>query len=168
MGDFVSQFGGWLVGLVTVLGTIFYNNRKVKVEESDIILSRWKDFSDTHQADMKRLREEMDKDRTRYEAELEYLRERVKEVEKELVAVRKDSAEQILARDKEIAGLKRTISQISQSTAVQLGRVKRRAVKTDETVDTNETNNVADHDGIKEALGKLEGGLGDNSRRRRG
>lgn len=163
MEEAIGQYGGWLVGLLAVIGTIIYNSRKVAVDESALVLEKWKQFAEMHAADMTRLRAEMDKDRSRLEAELDEVRHELKEVQHEFAQFRKDSENRIRSRDEEIAGLKRTISQISQSTAVQFKRVRQAAGTTDESVTKLGDENTADHEAINRSIDILKGGLGDNS-----
>jgi chromosome segregation ATPase len=173
VGDIIGQFGGWLVGFLAVVGTIFYNSRKVKVDESALILVGWKDLNETHKADMKALKEEIEKDRARYNSEMEALRARLREVETDFLVFRKEAADQILARELEIAGLKRAIAQNSQSTAVQIGRAKERANKAADRAEdaegridhlTTDKNAAHDeiHDEINECIERLDR-IGDNS-----
>ena len=58
MGDLFSQFGGWLVGFMAVVGTIIYNSRKVQIDESTLVLGQWKNLVDTHQVEIRQLKEE--------------------------------------------------------------------------------------------------------------
>lgn len=104
VAQFVEQYGGWLVGLLTVLGTIFYNSRKVQVDESALVLGKWKDLVEAHQSQISTLN-----------AELTALRERLLKAE-----------ERIRQLEDENAGLRRSIIQNSQSAVVELGKVKRR------------------------------------------
>ncbi len=154
MGEFIEQYGGWFVGLLTILGTWAYNSRKVQVDESALVLSKWKEFAEIHQADMKRLKEDMQSDRTRYEGELESLRKRIKEVEAEFAAFRKETVaqtklreQQIKDRDEEIAGLKRQIAQNSQSTVYHIGKAQQR-------IDTLTSDKGEAHDEINERIDK--------------
>jgi SMC interacting uncharacterized protein involved in chromosome segregation len=152
----IAKYWPLVMGSLAVLGTFIYNSKKVQIDESALVLEKWKQFAEMHAADMTRLRSEMDKDRTRLEAELELVREELKEVRAEFKIFRRDAEDQIKTRDVEIAGLKRTISQISQSTAVQLGRVKGSVSKMQGDKDEA-------HEEINQHLAKLDGQVGHNS-----
>jgi predicted RNase H-like nuclease (RuvC/YqgF family) len=140
------------VALIVAVGTVLFNSRKVQIDESALVLAKWKEFSESHQAEMKRMKEDIAEDRSRYKSEIEALRERIVHLEKELIA-----------RDKEIAGLRRTISQVSQSTAVQIGRVKRKAAATDTKLEQDGEENLTEHADINEHLERLDR-IGDNIR----
>lgn len=174
VGDWITQFGGWLAALVAAIGAIIFNSRKVKVDESAVLLTSWKVMHDTHKADMTGLKADMTADRKRHGEELSAVRRELKDLQTEFsdyrkqseanaIQLRKESLEQLSARDTEIAGLKRTISQISQSTAVQIGDVREKVQETDEAADEREADNSAEHEAIKENLERLNHGIGDNS-----
>lgn len=121
----VSPMTAMVAGIVAVLGWLFgsYQHRsKAKVDESSLILGKWKELVDTHQEDIKYLKEEFAAYRKRADDEIDALRKRLKDVEDEFAAFRKESDKRVRERDQEIVSLKRQLSQISQSTAVQLGR----------------------------------------------
>ena len=103
---------GWLFGALAV-ATFLLNRRKGQVEESAMLLSKWRELYDAHEARVKILITEIDD-----------LRDRLTEAEKrilhlEKIVVEKDQA--ILEKDREIAGLHGQIRQITQSTVARLG-----------------------------------------------
>lgn len=111
MGDTLQNWIGVLIAFLTVAGTILYNSRKVKVDESAMVLGKWKELVEAHQSQIGSMAEE-----------IKGLRTRVRELEEAFAAYKIDAAEKLAAKDAEIAGLKRAIAQNSQSTAYQLGR----------------------------------------------
>ena len=122
VGDLFSQFGGWLVGFMAVVGTIIYNSRKVQIDESTLVLGQWKNLVDTHQVEIRQLKEEFGIYKRDAMQEIASLRKRLGEVEQAFANYKLEAAQHIADRDLEIAGLKRAIAQNSQSTAYHFRR----------------------------------------------
>ena len=97
---------GYLFGLAMLLFPFLVNWKKGKVDESAMILGRWKDMVDQHAEDIKELRDELRNER----AENARLRSSLA-----------DAHEEIGRLKDEVVGLKRMIAQNSQSTAQMLG-----------------------------------------------
>lgn len=111
VGDLISQYGGWLAGFIAVIGTIIYNRRKVQIDESALVLGKWKELVEAHQTQISTMN-----------AELESLRKRVREIDNAFSEYRRVTEKRIADLESENAGLKRAIAQNSQSAAYQLGR----------------------------------------------
>lgn len=116
-----------MVGVVTYFFGWLQAKRKADIDESGLILGKWKELVESHQRDILDLKEEFGAYRKASEIEQVALRKRLSDVEAEFAAFRRESAERerlsderIKARDEEIAGLRRLIAQNSQSTAYQL------------------------------------------------
>lgn len=111
-----QSVGGWsaLLGWATaVVGPIFVfltTRRKTDVDESAVILGKWKELVEAHETAIKRLTEDFARERTRWQSENDRLQHRVTELETENARLKDD-----------ITGLKRAIAQNSQSAAFQLG-----------------------------------------------
>lgn len=115
-------FGGFLVGVLGAVLTWLAARSRAQVDESALVLGKWKELVETHEKAIASLREEFATYRRSANDEIEALRKRLREVEDAFATYRKDADKRVRERDSEIAGLKRQISQISQSTAVQLTR----------------------------------------------
>lgn len=109
---------GYLIAIVTVVITFLVNWRKGRVDESALILGKWKDLVDAHEAQIKRLNEDFDAHREEARAEGRRRDERIALLERENGALKV----KIAALEDENAGLKRMIAQNSQSTAHMIGR----------------------------------------------
>lgn len=114
---FVGAFFGWLA-----------SQRKTDVDESAVILAKWKELVERHEAQIERLNKSFDDYRDRAtkefaayrevaEREAQALRERLSSAEKRIVELETDRT----AMREENAQLKRIIAQNSQSNAVYLG-----------------------------------------------
>lgn len=142
-----------LVGLLGVLFGWLTSRRKSHVDESALILGKWKELVDTHEGAIKRLTDEFASYRATAREEVEALRKRLKEVEEEFASYRKSTDEHLRKKDDEIRGLKRAIGQNSRSTAFRLGGLEVHREKAEEA-------RVAKED--QDALDKLNK-AGDNS-----
>lgn len=141
----LQAIGGWagLAGWATaVVGPFLVwlgSRRKADIDESAVILGKWKELVEAHEAAIKRLTEDFHAQRKRWDEENEALRKRVRDLEGEGRA--KDA--KIKALEDEVVGLKRAIAQNSQSAAFQLGR-------TGEPKKTRETGNRTTADIVRE------------------
>ena len=145
-------------GVVATLGVIvgwFQSHKKAEIDESALVLGKWKELVEQHQSDIKDLKEEFHAYRKNAEDELEAVRHRLREVENEFTEYRRTSEKRMSELENENIGLKRAIIQNSRSTAVQLGRV-------DSSVAKMQTDKDEAHDEINEHLRKLDQ-AGDNS-----
>lgn len=113
---------GWAAAVLGPLLMWIASRRKADIDESALILQKWKEIVDAHESAIKRLTEDFERERKRWSDENAALRHRVTEVETENRALRD-----------EVAGLKRAIAQNSKSTAYQLGGRGRRNSDPSET-----------------------------------
>lgn len=113
---------GWAVGLVAPILVYLATRRKSDIDESQVILGKWKELVEAHEASIKRLNEDFDRERRRSASENDRLMARVSELETKV----SDQATEIEALKAENAGLKRAIAQNSQSAAYELGTRTRR------------------------------------------
>lgn len=113
---------GWVAAFVAPLLVWLASRRKSDIDESAMILGKWKELVEAHEAAIKRLTEEFARERTRWQGENDRLQKRVDELEAEGRA--KDV--KIKGLEDEVTGLKRAIAQNSQSAAFHLGAQSRR------------------------------------------
>ena len=112
-------------GVVAALGVIvgwFQSRKKAEIDESALVLGKWKELVEQHQSDIKTLKEEFLAYKKSAEEELEAVRHRLREVEREFADYRRTSEKRMMEMEAENVGLKRAISQSSRSTAVFLGK----------------------------------------------
>jgi chromosome segregation ATPase len=113
---------GWIAAAVGPTLVFLSTRRKTDVDESAMILGKWKELVDAHEAAIKRLTEEFDRERKRWTEDTVRLTHRIAELETE--GRQKDI--KIKGLEDEVSGLKRAIAQNSKSTAHFLGRDGRR------------------------------------------
>jgi cell shape-determining protein MreC len=101
---------GFIGGTITVLFGFWTQRRKSDIDESALVLGKWKELVDQHQQAIKDIREEFSEYKRTALFEIAELRERLAEAEN-----------RIRELETENAGLKRAIAQNSQSTATLLG-----------------------------------------------
>lgn len=109
-GSALTQWGGWVIGALTLFVTFLANRQKGQIDESALVLGKWKELVDQHQAAIKDIRSEFAEYKKTALFELAELRERLAEAE-----------QRIRELETENAGLKRAIAQNSQSTSMLLG-----------------------------------------------
>ena len=107
----VGGWLGWVIAGATALFTIIAQWRKSKVDESALVLGKWKELVEAHESAIKRLNEDAERDRKRAADEAHVLRRRISELELQVRELREENE-----------GLKRTIIQNSKSTAQMLSR----------------------------------------------
>lgn len=119
--------GSLLAALLTIVFTALANRRKSEIDESTLVLGKWKELVEAHESRLKRMNEDFEAYRINSREEREALKARVAELEHKVksledghAAAIRDRDEQIRARDEEIAGLKAAIRANSRSTAVLL------------------------------------------------
>lgn len=117
-GQLPAGWPGYLFGAATILLAFLVNWRKGKVDESAVILGKWKDLVDAHEAQIKRLNEDFDSHRAQATSEIADLRQRLQSAELRITEMEAQARE----KDKYIVGLEAQIRQNSQSTAHLLGR----------------------------------------------
>jgi len=105
MPEGIGGWAGWIVAALVAVFTFVSNMRKTDVDQSAIILGKWKELVEQHEKTLATLNREIDS-----------LRERLVAAESGLVAANK----RITELETENAALKRAIAQNSQSTAVLL------------------------------------------------
>lgn len=104
----LAALGGVLATLIGVFVTGRLQSRKTDVDESAIVLGKWKELVETHERQLAKAL-----------AEIDAVRKRVLDLETENTTLKRRVSE----LESENAGLKRAIAQNSQSTAFQLGRI---------------------------------------------
>lgn len=124
-----GQLLGYLGGpIVAALVTWWVAKRKTDVDESALILGKWKELVEQHQTDIRGIRdefaaykksalEEFEAYKRTAIAEIGDLRTRLGKAEQRIV----EQDREILALKEENAGLRRAIAQNSQSTAMLIG-----------------------------------------------
>lgn len=105
---------GWVMAIVAPLLVFWATNRKTDVDESAMILGKWKELVEAHENAIKAVREEFSAYRTTAIAEIADLRTRLVSAERRITEL-----------ETENAGLKRSIAQNSRSTAHILGAAGR-------------------------------------------
>ncbi len=143
MNDLVVTVGGWVLALLVALVSAVTHWRKGNVDETTMVLGKWKELVDAHQTQIGALTQE-----------ITALRERLVATETAFADYRRVTDKRIRELEDENAGLKRAIVQNSQSAAFVLTRQRKRNDKQD--VDTS---------AINERLDTFDK-AGDNSRNR--
>lgn len=118
-----TEMVGYGLSGATALGAWLYNRRKTDIDESALVLGKWKELVETHQSAIKDIREEFAAYKASAITEITDLRSRLTQTEAGLARANKRIGE----LEAENAGLKRAIAQNSQSTAMMLGRTRQRA-----------------------------------------
>jgi len=120
LGDFLSThwpaLTGWAAAGVGPYLTWRLNSRKADVDESALILGKWKELVEAHEKAIAAVREEFSAYRATALTEITDLRSRLTAAERRITEL-----------ETENAGLKRSIAQNSQSTAHLLGGAVGRA-----------------------------------------
>lgn len=111
---------GWIMAAAVAVGAWWNNRRKNDVDESALILGKWKDLVDTHEKRIKEIADEFLNYKRAATEELDSLRSRVRVLERK--SMQDDETIRGLRADKE--GLQRQLAQVSRSTAAQLGRLR--------------------------------------------
>ena len=114
-------------GVVAALGVIvgwFQSHKKAEIDESTLVLGKWKELVEQHQNDIRALKEEFLAYKKSAEEELEAVRHRLRDVEREFADYRRSSETRMREMEAENVGLRRAIGQTSRSTAVLLGTKK--------------------------------------------
>ena len=106
MNDLFVTFGGWVLALLVALVSAVVQWRKGSVDESALVLGKWKELVDAHQSQIEILN-----------AEIKSLRERLTASEKEFAEYRRATDKRIQELVDENAGLRRAIIQNSRSGA---------------------------------------------------
>jgi hypothetical protein len=112
-----GAISGWIAAAVGPLLVWASTNRKTDVDESAVILGKWKELVEAHEAAIKRLTEDFDRERKRWTEDIIRMTARIVELETE--GRQKDV--RIKGLEDEVSGLRRSIAQNSQSSAFQLG-----------------------------------------------
>jgi DNA repair exonuclease SbcCD ATPase subunit len=107
----LAEMIGYGLAAITAVGGVILNRRKHDIDESALVLGKWKELVDQHQSAIKELREEFASYKSEAVKEIADLRQRLRAAENRISEL-----------EAENAGLKRAIAQNSQSTATFLGR----------------------------------------------
>jgi predicted RNase H-like nuclease (RuvC/YqgF family) len=114
----IVTFGGWALALLVALVGAAVQWRKGSVDESALVLGKWKELVDTHQRQIGQLQSRIDALTT----ENTDLRARLGATETEFADYRRATDGRIRAQDEEIAGLKRRFLQNSGSTVLRIDK----------------------------------------------
>lgn len=131
MAQFIEQFGGWIVGAAAVIGTFLYNRSKIEIDESALVLAKWKELA-----------AQMDAMAIRHETEMRELRAELRAERDENAKLRK----RVQELEDQVVGLKRAIAQNSKSAAYHLLRGS--GVPSDEDVEAIDRLNRAGDNSI--------------------
>lgn len=112
-----ATVGGWVIAVLTLFGTWVSNKRKADVDESALVLGKWKELVEQHEKTLKAANSQIGSLENRVAA----AEARIAELEQ----LRREDAAEMRSLREENAGLKRTIAQHSQSAAVLLPANKR-------------------------------------------
>lgn len=113
MPEGISGWSGYVVAFLTLAFAYIRDRRKGDVDESTLILGKWKELVEQHQSDIKMLKDEFAVYKQTAIAEIADLRTRLIHAEKRITEL-----------EAENAGLKRAIAQNSQSSAFLLTQTK--------------------------------------------
>lgn len=155
MDQEVNDLGKWVgyaVGALAVLFSFWQNWRKTDVDESALILGKWKELVDTHKQDITDLKTDFAIYKAGAVAEIAALSLRLTVVEREFSEYRVRAAKEISHREDEIAGLRRAILQNSASTVIELGKTDQRVTDLD-AVGTEANSDLRDRVDRLDAVG---------------
>lgn len=110
--------------VVAVVGTLFgwfTNRQRANVDESALVLGKWKELVETHQTEIKSIKDEFAAYRKHAEEELSAVRQRLLDVEKDFSDYRRSSEKRMQELENENLGLRRMIAQNSKSVAYRIG-----------------------------------------------
>lgn len=113
--SFWASVIGYVVGIGGPLGMYITSRRKTDVDESAMILGKWKELVEAHEKAIQAVREEFAVYRKSALEEIADLRTRLVAAEREIIELKAENA-----------GLKRSIAQNSQSAAHMFGQSDRR------------------------------------------
>ncbi len=123
----LSAWAGYGIAAFTAVGAWWFNRRKTDIDESALVLGKWKELVDTHEARLRDMDSTFSEYRRSTTLEINGLRERITTLEanaKTDAAIIREQQKEIEQERREKAGLQRQLSQISQSTAVQISRLR--------------------------------------------
>ncbi len=112
---------GWVVAVIGPILVYVATRRKTDVDESGVILAAWKNLHESHQQDIKSLKEEFAQYKKNAMDELNAYRATATAEISDLRDRLRDAEHRISELEAENAGLKRAIGQNSQSSAMLLG-----------------------------------------------
>lgn len=117
----VSSAGwlGWAFFLLAIAG-YFLNRKKGRIEESAMLLGKWRELFDAHTARIEEYERKIEGYEKRIEAntrEIADLRDRLGAAETRILELERT----VIDKDRTIAGLERQLAQVTQSTAAELG-----------------------------------------------
>lgn len=107
--------GGWLVAILVAIFTFIAQWRKGGVEETAVVLTKWKELVEAHESQIRGLHGEI----TELRALAKERMERIEALERE----RADDRKRIEALEKELKGTKDNLKQQAASFAEQLKRL---------------------------------------------
>lgn len=124
--DSPSSWIGYALAVITAATVWYRDRRKNDIDESALVLGKWKELVEQHQSDIRAIKEEFAAYKTAATAEFAAYKA-ASVAENADLRLRLGKAEnRITELETENAGLKRAIAQNSQSTAYQLGGGPRR------------------------------------------
>lgn len=120
-----AGLSGWVAAVVTPSLMWLAARRKTDVDESAVILGKWKELVEAHETSIKRLTEDFERDRQRSIDEIKSLREEASGLRvriRDLEAAGREKDGQIDALKAEVRGLRDSIIQNSRSSAQLIGK----------------------------------------------
>lgn len=125
MKELVEHLPAWLGYVTTLLvavGAYLQNRRKGDIDESALVLGKWKELVEQHQSDIRAIKDEFAAYKVASTAEFAAYKASTVTETSDLRTRLSKAENRITELETENAGLKRAIAQNSQSTAYQLGR----------------------------------------------
>lgn len=113
---------GWALSAILGLFAVITQLRKAKVDESALVLGKWKELVETHEAAISRINDEFGRYREQANSELDRLKRAYDDLERKFAEYRAETDEKLRTKDEQITGLLRAIAQNSKSAAHMLTR----------------------------------------------
>lgn len=127
-------WGAVILAIIGPVLTWLVARRKVSVDESALVLGKWKELVEAHQGQIKSLNEEIATLRDRLAVNEKAFTEYREANDSEKREYRRATEKRIRDLEEENAGLKRAILQNSSSTVIAIGKVAKRDNGQDEAI----------------------------------
>lgn len=121
-GGLFAAIGGWVVALLIALFTFIAQWRKGGVDETAVVLGKWKELVEAHQTQLASLKDEIVELRARV-ADLEDSNEQLEKTAKKLAKDVEERDARIAKLERDLEGEKRNLQQQANSFAEQLKRL---------------------------------------------